>query len=73
MGEGEGVVFDPQLWAKISEGVVVKLFIVVWDQDSGDPIFADDVPLDEALHVPLCDGGQGFNFYPICEVVYVDY
>ena len=64
---------DPQLWVKILEGVIVKLFPVIWDQDSRDPIPADDVPPDEAPHVLLCNGGQDFSFYPFCEVVYAYY
>ena len=73
MGGGGVVVFDSQLWAKIPEGVVVKLFLVIKDQDSRDPILADDVPLNEASHILLYDGGQGFNFYPFGEIVYADY
>ena len=46
---------------------------IIWDQHSRDLVFADDVPLDEASYILLCDGGQGFNFYSFSEVVYVDY
>ena len=64
------MIFNPQLRAKILEGVVVELFPVVWNQDPRDPIPADDVPLDKVSHILLRDGGQGFSFYPFCEVVY---
>ena len=73
MGEGGVMVFDPQLRAKISEWVIVELFPIIWNQNSRDPIPTDDVPPDEAPHVLLCDGGQGFNFYLFCEVVYAYY
>ena len=73
MGEGGVVVFDPQLQAKIPKGVVVELFPVVWDQDPKDPISADDVPLDEVSYILLCNGCQGFSFYPLCEIVYAYY
>ena len=67
------MIFYPQLRAKILEGVVVELFLVVWDQDPRDPIPADDVPLDEVSHVLLHNGGQGFSLYPLCEIVYAYY
>ena len=67
------MILDSQLWAKISEQVAVKLFSAIWDQDSRDPIPADDVPPDEASYVLLCDGGQGFNFHPFGKVIYVDH
>ena len=51
MGEGGVMVFDPQLRAKISEWVIVKLFPIIWNQNSRDPIPTDDVPPDEAPHV----------------------
>ena len=61
MGGGGVVVLDTQLRAKILEGVVVKLFPIIWDQGSRDPILVDDVSLYEDSHVLLCDGGQGFS------------
>ena len=73
MGGGGVVVFYSQLWEKVPERVVVELLPIVWDQDFRDLVFADDVPLNKASHVLLCDGGQGFNFYPFGEVVYADY
>ena len=73
VGRGGVVVLDPQLWAKISEGVVVELFPVIWNQDSRDPISTDDVPPNEASYILFCDGGQGFNFYSLCEIVYAYY
>ena len=57
MGEWGVMILDSQLWEKISEQVVVKLFSAIWDQDSRDPIPADDVPPNKALYVLLCDGG----------------
>ena len=75
LGEGRGgvVVFDPQLWTKILEGVIVELFSFVLDQDPRDPILADDMPPDEASHVLLCNGCQSFSFYPLYEVIYAYY
>ena len=67
------MIFYPQLRAKILEGVVVELFLVVWDQDPRDPIPVDDIPLNKILYILLHNGGQGFNFHPLCEVVYAYY
>ena len=57
----------------LSVPTVVELFPVIEDQDSRDPIPADDVPPDKASHILLCDGGQGFSFYPFGEIVYTNY
>ena len=73
MGGGGVMDFDPQLWAKILEWVVVELFYVIWDQNPRDPIPTDDMPPDEASHVLLCNGFQSFSFYPLCAVVYAYY
>ena len=73
MGGGGVVVFYSQLWEKAPERVIVELLPIIWDQDFKDLVFADDVPLNKALHVLLYDDGQGFNFYPFGEVVYADY
>ena len=73
MGRGRVVVFDSRLWAKIPEKVAVELLPIIWDQDFRDPVFADNVPLDKALHIFLGDGGQGFSFFPFGEVAYADY
>ena len=70
---GGVVVLDSQLWAKIPEGVVVELFPIILDQDSRDSILADDVTPYEVSHVLLCDGDQGFVFYPFGEIIYADY
>ena len=73
VGGGEVVISDPQLRAKIPEGVVIELFPIVWNQDSRDPKSACDVSPDEISHVLLRNGGQGFNFHPFCEVFYAHY
>ena len=41
---------------KIPKRVVVKLLSIIWDQDSRDPVSTDDISLDEALYIFLCDG-----------------
>ena len=58
---------------KIPEGVFVKLFPVIWDQDSRDPIPINDIFPDKASHVLFCYGGPGFSFYLFGEIVYADY
>ena len=67
------MIFYPQLRAKIPEGVIIELFPVVLDQDPRDPILVDDVPPDKASYIFLHNGGLGFGFHPLCEVVYAYY
>ena len=67
------MIFDPQLRAKIPEGVFVEWFPVIWDQDPRAPKLVDDVPQDKVSYILLRNGGQGFNFHPLCEVVYAYY
>ena len=73
MGEGRVVVFYSQLWAKVPKRVVVKLLLIIWDQDDRDPVSTDDVPPNKTSHILLCDGDQCFNFDSFGEVVYVGY
>ena len=73
VGEGGVMIFYPQLRAKILEGVIIELFPVVLDQDPRDPILVDDVPPDKASYIFLHNGGLGFGFHPLCEVVYAYY
>ena len=51
------MVFYPQLLAEISECVVVELYPIVRDKDSGNFEVADDVLLDEASDVFLGNHG----------------
>ena len=57
MGKRKVVVFYPQLLAEISECVVVELYPIVRDKDSGNSEVADDVLLDEASDVVLGNHG----------------
>ena len=63
------MVFDSQLLAELLECVVVKLFSIVEDKDSGDAKAANNVLPEEASNILLNDSGQGFCLDPFSEVV----
>ena len=73
MGRWGVVILDPQLWAKIPEQLVVELLSIVKNQDSRDPVPADDVSPDEVSYIFLRDGGQGFSFHPFSKVIYANH
>ena len=63
------MVFDSYLLAEVFECVIVKLFAIVRDEDSGDTEVADDAFPDGVSNFLLCSGGQGFYLNPFNEVV----
>ena len=50
------MVLVPQLLAKVSECIVVKLFAIVRDEDPRNPESVDDALLDEVTNIFLRDG-----------------
>ena len=62
------MVLVPQLLAKVSECIVVKLFAIVRDEDPRNPESVNDALLDEVTNIFLRDGCQWFYFHPFCEV-----
>ena len=69
MHERGVVVLDPQLLAEILECIIIELLSIVRHEDSGDSEMADDVFLDEASDIFLCDNGQWFGLDPFGEVI----
>lgn len=63
------MVFDPQLLAEVSECIVVELFAIFRDEDSGDTEVANDALPNEASDILLGNGGLGFCLDPLSEVV----
>ena len=63
------MVFDSQLLAEVSKCIVVKLFAIVRDKDSGVTEAPDDAFPDEASDILLRNGGLGFWLDPLGEVV----
>ena len=63
------MVLNPQLLAKISECIIVKLFSIVKDEDPGDSEAANDTFPDEVSNIFLCNNGQWFCLNPFGEVV----
>ena len=62
-----------QLLAKILEWLIIELLLVVWNQDTRDPVPTEDVSLDEVSYIFLRDGGQGFSFHQFGKVIYTDH
>ena len=63
------MVLNPQLLAKISERVIVKLFSIVKDEDPGDSEAVNDTFPDEVSNIFLCNSGQWFCLNPFGKVV----
>ena len=61
------MVLHPQLLAKVSECVIVKLFSIVRDEDLRNSELVDDAFPNKVT--VLQDGCQWFCFYPFGEVV----
>ena len=51
------MILGPQLFAKISKCVIIKLLSIVRDEDPRDSEVANDAFLDKALDVLLCNSG----------------
>ena len=69
MGEGEIVVFDPQLLAKVHECVVIELLSIIRDKDSRNAKVANDVFPDKTSNILSSDSGQEFCLDPFSEIV----
>jgi len=56
------------LLAKVSECIIVELFAIVRGEDPRNLESADDILLDEATDIFLCDACQWYCFYLFGEV-----
>ena len=63
------MILESQLLAKLSEGCVIKLAFIVWDEHSRDSKTVDIVLPDEASNVLLNDLWQWLCFHPFSEII----
>lgn len=69
VSRGREMSFDPEFDTEFSVPGIIKLFVVVGDDHSGNPEPAYDRFLGEVTNVFLSDCRTGFSFHPLCEVV----
>ena len=69
MARREKIVGDREIWAELSEFIIIELPSVVQDNNLGNPKSVDDIFSYEIFGISFYDFGERFRFYPFGKVI----